>query len=1072
MKKIFMLFAAALLLSTTSVLPQDESVFIRYPAINNDGTKIAFSFQGDIWTMDLNGGQPVRLTVHEAHESFPKFSPDGKTIAFSSDRFGNNDIYVMPANGGIPKRLTYLSVNDNIGGWTNNGKILFETFRTYNQIEWESEIYQVSSDGGTPERLFDAFGSMPSASPDGRFIAYAHGYCRITREEYTGPANREIWLFDTKANTYSKLTTSTAQDIYPEWGDSRTLYYLNASSGRYNIHCIKIDENGNTISVPEQLTNYSDDGIRYFDISADGKTIVFERQTDIYLLNTGGGAPQKIKIQFGTDYRFDPYEHKTYSSDATEYAISPNGKYSALVIRGEIYVKENDKDKSKTVNLSNNPNRDQEPVWLNDSTLIFSSDRAGQYDLYMVRSADNKQTNLFKSLKHEVVKITDTDLDETSPIVSPNGKKIAYLKGKGGLIVADVSMDGKLSNAKVLLDGWDKPQGVAWSPDSKWLAYGLEDLNFNEEIYIHAVDNSGPPVNISMHPKTDNNPFWSADCSKLGFLSNRSNSSTDVWFVWLKKSDWQKTKQDWDEEDGESSEKKDKKDKDSTEVKPIVIDFENIHERITQVTSLPGNESDLVISNDGKTFYFVTNRVGNSNYNADNDLYSVKWDGTDMKSLTKGNTKPYAVDIDKEGKYLYFFKPTGKFSRIEAKSEKEEGLSYSAKFTINFLQERNQIFEEAWRTLRDGFYDPNFHGKNWNALKAKYKPWCMKASTYTDFREIFNYMLGELNASHMGIYGKDLAETQSETTGLLGADMSPTEEGMLVNRVIPNSPATKETSKLQAGDLIISVDGKPVNKKINFFSLLTNTVDEKVLLGIKDKAGKEREVVIRPVQSLNNELYDEWVKERRKLTDKYSNGRLGYLHIEAMGWESFERFERELTAAGYGKEGIVIDVRYNGGGWTTDYLMSVLNVKQHAYTIPRGAADDLAEEHLKFRNYYPFSERMPYYPWTKPSITLCNENSYSNAEIFSHAYKTLGIGKLVGIPTFGAVISTDGKGLINGWYVRLPFRAWYVKATDENMEWGPAVPDIVVENPQDYKTKEDLQLKTAIETLLKQIDNK
>src|SRR4030042_3084365 len=208
MKKIFMLFAAALLLSTTSVLPQDESVFIRYPAINNDGTKIAFSFQGDIWTMDLNGGQPVRLTVHEAHESFPKFSPDGKTIAFSSDRFGNNDIYVMPANGGIPKRLTYLSVNDNIGGWTNNGKILFETFRTYNQIEWESEIYQVSSDGGTPERLFGAFGSMPSASPDGRFIAYAHGYCRITREEYTGPANREIWLFDTKANTYSKLTTS------------------------------------------------------------------------------------------------------------------------------------------------------------------------------------------------------------------------------------------------------------------------------------------------------------------------------------------------------------------------------------------------------------------------------------------------------------------------------------------------------------------------------------------------------------------------------------------------------------------------------------------------------------------------------------------------------------------------------------------------------------------------------------------------------------------------------------------------------------------------------------------------
>ena len=197
---------------------------------------------------------------------------------------------------------------------------------------------------------------------------------------------------------------------------------------------------------------------------------------------------------------------------------------------------------------------------------------------------------------------------------------------------------------------------------------------------------------------------------------------------------------------------------------------------------------------------------------------------------------------------------------------------------------------------------------------------------------------------------------------------------------------------------------------------------------------------------------------------------MGYLHIQAMGWRSFERFEREFTAAGNGKDGIVIDVRFNGGGWTTDYLMAVLNIDQHAYTIPRGAAGNLDKEHLKFREYYPYAERLPFYPWMKPSVAICNESSYSNAEIFSHAYKTLDIGTLVGKPTFGAVISTGGKRLIDGSFVRLPFRAWYVKATDQNMEHGPAVPDIIVDNPPGIKAiGSDPQLEKAVQILLEKI---
>lgn len=259
----------------------------------------------------------------------------------------------------------------------------------------------------------------------------------------------------------------------------------------------------------------------------------------------------------------------------------------------------------------------------------------------------------------------------------------------------------------------------------------------------------------------------------------------------------------------------------------------------------------------------------------------------------------------------------------------------------------------------------------------------------------------------------------------------------------------------------------------NFYNLFADKSDIRTVVGVKNPKGETREVVIRPVRSLSNELYEEWVRERQKLTEKYSNGKLGYIHIQGMNWRSFERFERELAASGEGKEGLVIDVRFNGGGWTTDYLMAILTTRQHAYTVPRDATDDLEKNQKSFSDYYPYGERLPFPVWTKPSIALCNANSYSNAEIFSHAYKTLGLGTLVGQPTFGAVISTGGAALVDGSFVRLPFRGWYVKGSGMNMENNGAVPDVIVGNSPDAKAKnEDEQLQKSVEILLKQIAEK
>jgi tricorn protease len=726
------IFYSLLALFITSAIIADDSPFVRYPALNSNGSQISFSYQGDIWTVPADGGDAKRLTIHEGYEGVSKWSPDNKHIAFTSKRFGSNDIFIIPADGGTPNRLTYHSAGDNVSDWSSGGNILFTTSRVFRQIERESEIFEVSSEGGTPLRILDAVGSNPVMSPNGKYIAFVRGSARRTREAYKGPASPDIWIYDVEKKTYTKLTDYVGNDFMPQWGDSNTLYFLSSRSGRYNVHKLNVDDSNKKSSV-EKITNFNDDGIRYFNVSRDGSKIVFERKTDIYVMSVSKNNIEKVNINITSDYRFDPYEFKSYSSNAGEYSVSPNGKYSAFVVHGEIFVTENDKEKSKTVNISKSPFRDQHVDWLSDTTLIFVSDRFGQFDLFMARSGDENKPNLFKSLKHEIVRLTNTEEDETYPVVSNDKKKVAYEIGAGKLVVSEISDEGKLSGETVLLDGWDEPGNVSWSPDDKWLAYSLDDLMYNEEIYIHAADNSKEPVNISMHPRADVSPVWSDDGSKLGFLSSRNNSDSDVWFVWLKKADWEKTKQDWEENDEEDSEKDSKKKKDDDEeekdtVELIVIDFENIHERLEQVTSMPGNEAGLAISADGETFYFTSG----SKTKKGSDLYKVKWDGTDIEQIIKGGQSPSAISLSHDGKYLHMIKK-GKLARLNTKSDKTESLPFNAELKIDYVKEYDQIFEEAWRALDIYFYDPNFHGQDWDDLKKKYQTLGIKSIDLSRF---------------------------------------------------------------------------------------------------------------------------------------------------------------------------------------------------------------------------------------------------------------------------------------------------------------------------------------------------
>jgi C-terminal processing protease CtpA/Prc/Tol biopolymer transport system component len=1069
MKKLLL---SLIMLITISISIAQNNPLINTPSLSPNGQSLAFNYQGDIWTVSINGENLKRLTIHEAYDANPKWSADGKKIAFQSDRFGNNDIFTISAEGGTPNRITYHSSSDVVTDFTADGNILFATSRNYVQLEREPEIHSVNANGGTPFRLLNAVGFDATLSPNKQFIAFTRGSCRIEREAYQGPANRDVWIYNIANNSFHELTNFQGQDLAPQWANNSTLYFQSARSGVYNVHKLSIDENGNKTGEIEQISSLKDLGLFSYDLSANGKDIVMVSGDNTSLLNAETKEVKPLNIVINSDYRFDPSERKTFSGNASEVEVSPNGKYSAIVIRGEIFITENDTEKSKSVNVSNSPYRDIDITWLNDDTLLFVSDRDGVNNLYAVSSSDENNKNIFTSLKHKILKLTNSKDGITAPRMAPDNKSIAFNEGNGKLIIAAISETGKISNEKTLVDSWDSPSGVAWSPDSKWVSYSLSDLYFNEEVYIHKADNSKKPVNISMHPKSDGGAIWSKDGSKIAFSSNRNNGDHDVWFVWLRKQDWEKTRQDWEETPEEKPKKDEKSDdkKEDKKVADIIIDFDKIHERQTQVTSFTGGEYLTAISNDGETFYYTTGNSGRGDAQVTSDLFSIKWNGKDKKEVTKGGTSPRNVSLTPKNDYIYFL-GRGKISRIKVAGLKKEGIPFSAKMVVDYNEESNQIFEEAWRVIKDRFYDPNHHGKNWETLKKTYKPLAMKASTRADFKTIFNIMLGQINASHMGMYsGEDRKSVQRESTGILGLEFKPVSNGKLsISKIVENSAATRESSKLAVGDIINAINGNEVSVSENIYKHLIATNNEKIILDVTSN-GVSKEVVIRPKSNGRTDNYNAWVNEQKRLTEIYSGGKLGYIHIQGMNWPSFERFERELAAAGDGKEGIVIDVRYNGGGWTTDYLMAVLNVKQHAYTVPRGSVKNVEKEHKGFTKYYPYSERLPLAAWTKPSIALCNENSYSNAEIFSHAYKELGLGKLVGQPTFGAVISTGGHTLIDGSYVRVPFRGWFVKSSEKNMDFTPAMPDILVENaPDDKANGKDSQLKRAVDELLKQL---
>jgi tricorn protease len=1064
--RLHTLVAACITMNLATVAFAADAPMPRHPAPSPDGSQIAFSWQGDLWLVPVEGGEARRITAHPASERHPVWSRDGRFIAFASDRHGNPDIFIMPTDGSAaPTRLSFASVADTPYDFTPDGEaVLFASSRAMG-IRWMPQLWTVPITGGTPVMLQDAFAEQATYSPDGASLAMVRGATKWTRRGYRGPANRELWLA-TGDDNYRRITDFDGDDDNPSWLDAETIGFLSSRNGRKNVFKLDI-ATGETTA----LTDHAGSAVRFPQASADGSIIAYEFEDGLWTVPPTGGEPQRLVIEVPADQVVNAIERRTDRDGASDLTISPDGKLAVFVIHGDIFVtdivSEDDQKIAKppTVQITDTPEREQEPHWSPDGErLVFTTARNGNLDLFSVTRAD------------EDVAWTDSFDFTTSPIAtgpaseqdaqfSPDGDRLAFVRGKGELVVVD--SDG--GNEIVLHDHFYPPT-FSWSPDGRWIAFSSEDQHANSEIFI-IPSTGGEAYNVSRHPDFDENPVWSPDGKRLVWGSHRHDNSFDVWAVWLTDADHQRTAGEWlkvwrnedEEEDEDEAETDDEGgDDDAPELPETVIDFDQLWRRPVKLTSLNGDEYPVVVGPDGKRIFLVGEAEDET------DLFSIRFDGEDLERLTEGDTSPEDVQLIDDST-LFFLNSDGSIERIAMDGSSEDPVPFKARYQVDRRVELGVVFDEAWAALNENFYDPGFHGADWTAVHDAYRPWAVAASSDVDFADVVNLMLGELNASHMGYYPRGRgAPAKGDRTGWIGAVFDPTAggPGLLVREVLPDSPAAHAAVDITAGERLLVVNGREVTADTNIFSLFVDTIDQRVPITVRTSDGSTRSVVLRPISySSHRQLrYEEWVRQRRNLVDDWSDDRLGYLHIQGMSAPSFEVFERDLFAAGNGKEGLIIDVRSNGGGWTTDYLMAVLTVRRHAYTLPRDGDPSVKS--------YPTSERLPVGAFTRPAAALCNEDSYSNAEIFSWAFQTLERGPLVGSPTFGAVISTGGMRLINGGLVRLPGRGWYVAGSGINMEKQGAQPDVVVWQPpsEDASATVDTQLETAVRVRLDGIE--
>lgn len=1062
-------------------------LWLRDVQISPDGTEIAFCYKGDIYKVPANGGTATQLTTQASYECSPIWSPDSKQIAFASDRNGNFDLFVMSADGGAARRLTTHSASEIPSTFTTDGNYILFSASIQDPANSAlfptsamTELYKVPVTGGRTEQVLGTPAEMVCFDKSGKTFLYQDrkGFEDEWRKHHTSSITRDLWLYDSENGKHTNLTAHAGEDRNPVFApDGQTVYFLSERDGStFNVYSFPI-------SSPQSLktvTHFKTHPVRFLSMGSNG-TLCYTYDGEIYTQKQGD-KPQKVKIDIIRDDQ-NTIADLNFSNGATSATVSPDGKQVAFIVRGEVFV--TSADYNTTKQITHTPAREAGLTFSPDNrTLAYASERNGNWELYMAKIARKEEANFPNATAIEEEVLLPSDKTErTYPQFSPDGKELAFIEDRNRLMVLNL----ETKKVRQVTDGstWFSTGGgfdYSWSPDGKW--FTLEFIGNRHDPYsdIGMVSaQGGKIINLTNSGYTSGSPRWVLDGNAILFITERYGmrahaswgSLNDVMLVFMNQDAYDKfrlSKEDYElqkelekeQKNTTEAKKNDKKKGDNKEkseekkeekVKDIVVELNNIEDRIVRLTPNSSDLGSAIITKDGETLYYL------SAFEGGYDLWKMNLRKKDTKLLHKMDAGWANMEMDKDGKNLFLL-GSNTMQKMGTDSESLKPISYQAHVKMDLAAERDYMFNHVYKQEQKRFYNLNMHGIDWDAMTKAYRKFLPHIDNNYDFAELLSEYLGELNVSHTG--GRFRPQLKGDATATLGLlyDWNHNGKGLLISEVVEKGPFDHARSKVKAGNIIEKIDGQEITPESDYSVLLNGKARKKTLVTLYNPQTKERwEEVVVPVSNgvMSDLLYARWVKQRAADVDKWSNGRLGYVHIESMGDDSFRSVYSDILGKYNNREGIVIDTRFNGGGRLHEDIEILFSGKKYFTQVVRGreACD------------------MPSRRWNKPSIMVQCEANYSNAHGTPWVYSHQKIGKLVGMPVPGTMTSVSWETLQDPTLVFGIPVIGYRLPDGSYLENSQLEPDIKVANsPETVVKGEDTQLKAAVDELLKEIDGK
>jgi tricorn protease len=1027
---------------TPAALHADEVRYLRHPHTSHG--MIAFSYHGDIWLAQADGSGARRLTSHVARDIFPRFSPDGRWVAFTSNRMGNNDVYVVPVTGGEPRQLTWHGGDDTGLYWTPDGRgIVFATSRSPHPFL--SPLYVVPVDGGLPVPLDMDTGRNGMIRQDGGMVAFNRIAFNYGRKGYRGANAADLWVQDTRTKEIRQLTNTDMQrfreyghEASPMWGADGMVYYASDRDGAFNIW--RVSAAG---GEPQQVTRHTRDGVAFPAISPDGRTIIYEHDFGLWAVDVPGGQPRRIAVELAYDARDNMVEWITTQNRADGFAPSPNGDFVAVDLRGEIFIVPSEPDYGEKTQVTRSAWRDRNQEYSpNGRLLAYITDESGDEEIWVHEVATGQRRQL---TRHESVKSSYT--------WSPDSRRIAFVAANR-LLEVDVATGRTTELAFNRAGGYG---GVSWSGDGRWLVYHRGDDDLVTDVYLFEIA-TRRETNVTRNPWRDANPTLTSDGRTIVFTSNR-DGTTHLYALPLAR-----LAEDPDDPLVRAARRAARAD--TSAARPgaelaLQLDTAGIGRRPIQLTRGSNGVGTYFLSRDGRTIFFTS---------SDNDgagLFSIGIDGRDRRRVAAGTFPGLTPTVDRR---FVFFRQTSagaqgdEVHRMNLSNQRRERIPFTFQVMVDQRAEYEQILEESWRVMKYRFYDENMHGVNWDSVKGVYRALLPSVGTYEDLHDLANRMIGELNASHTGVSGSPSRPMpRAYTTRYPGFELEPADGRYRISHIYRDGPADREWLGLSVGDYVLAIDGQELRAGDNFWRLLNHTLNDYVAVRVARSANGSgaRDVRIRTVGALGDLQYEEWVARNREFVERESGGRIAYVHIRSMNQPSLERFRNEISRF-WNAQGIVVDIRYNGGGNIDQELIDILERRPYEYWNNRWSA--------------PQAGRRPRQAIAGPKVMLINWRSASDSEVTPQAFRDLELGRLVGNPTAGAVIATGSYSLIHGGSIRTPgsLVVTYDPTQPDNrginLENFGVAPDVWARNsPDDELRGFDRELKAAVDEALRML---